>query len=81
MLNTDTVELRIFRGTLKVNTFIATLQFVDMLCDVAVYYSDDEIKRLSWQTFVEGCKYPELIQYLKERKLYINEDVDVEEEV
>ena len=81
LLNADTVELRIFRGTLKLNTFIATLQFVDMLCDVAVYYSDDEIKRLSWQTFVEGCKYPELIQYLKERKLYINEDVNAEEEV
>lgn len=76
--NYDTIEFRIFRGTLKYNTLIATLQMVDRICDVALYLSDDQLKDMSWTTFVSGIdkdKYPELIQYLKERRLYINEPV------
>lgn len=74
--NHDTVEFRIFRGTLKLNTLIATLQLVDRVCDVALYLSDEELKAMSWTTFVTGCTQPELVQYLKERRLYINEPVE-----
>ena len=31
--------------------------------------------------FVTGCTQPELVQYLKERRLYVNEPVCGEEEV
>lgn len=79
--NTDTVEFRIFRGTLKYNTIIATLQLVNRVCDVAFSLTDDEIKAMSWTTFVSGCTEPELVQYLKERRIYINEPVATEEEV
>lgn len=79
--NTDTIEFRIFRGTLKYNTLIATLQLVDRICDVAFYMTDDDVKSLSWTSFVSGCSQPELIQYLKERRLYVNEPVSGEEEV
>ena len=79
--NTDTIEFRMFRGTLKLNTVIATLQLVDRVCDVALCLSDDEVKRLSWTTFVSGCAAPELVQYLKERRLYINEPVECEEDI
>ncbi len=79
--NTDTIEFRMFRGTLKLNTVIATLQLVDRVCDVALYLSDEEVKRLSWTTFVSGCSAPELVQYLKERRLYINEPVECEEDI
>ena len=78
--NRDTIEFRIFRGTLKLNTLLATLQLVDYICDVALFMSDAEIKRLSWSAFVSGITQPELIQYLKERSLYINEPVRVTEE-
>ena len=83
LTNTDTIEFRMFRGTLKLNTFLATLQLVDRICDVALYMTDEEIKAMSWTTFVSGCanNHPELVQYLKERRLYINEPVDVEGEV
>ena len=40
--------------------------------------SDSEIKSLAWSTFVSELdkeKYPELIRYLKERRLYVNETV------
>ena len=63
--NRSTIEFRIFRGTLKYNTFIATLQMVDRICDVALFLSDKEIKSMSWSDFVAGCQAPELIQYLK----------------
>lgn len=79
--NQDTIEFRIFRGTLKWNTLIATLQLVDWICSVAVSFSDEEIKAMPWTTFVSGCQGPELVQYLKERRLYINDPVPVEREV
>ena len=77
----ETIEFRMFRGPLKKNTIIATLQLVDRICDVALYLSDWELKNLSWTTFVAGCTQPELIQYLKERRLYVNEPVAAEAEV
>jgi hypothetical protein len=48
---------------------------------VAICLSDEELKALSWTSFVSGCQQPELIQYLKERRLYINEPVSGEEEL
>ena len=79
--NRNTIEFRIFRGTLKYNTLIATLQMVDRICDVALYLSDEEIKAMPWSTFAAGCQAPELVQYLKERRLYVNDAVSAEEEI
>lgn len=79
-----TIEFRIFRGTLKYNTLIATLQLVERICHVAFYLTDDEIKSVTWSEFVSGVSkeaMPELIQYLKERRLYVNEPVPAAEEV
>ena len=81
LTNEDTIEFRIFRGTLKYNTLIATLQMVNRICDVAICMSDDELRAMSWSEFVSGVTEPELIQYLKERRLYLNEPVAVSEEV
>ena len=66
---------------MKLNTLLATLQLIDRICDVALYLSDDELKEMSWSTFVSGCTQPELVQYLKERRLYVNEPVSAEKEV
>ena len=79
--NRNTIEFRMFRGTLKYNTLIAALQMVDRICDVAIYLSDDEIKAMPWSTFAAGCQAPELVQYLKERRLYVNDAVSAEEEI
>lgn len=81
LTNADTIEFRMFRGTLKPNTLIATLQLVDRICDVALCLTDDELKALSWTTFASGCQAPELVQYLKERRLYVNDAVEAEEEL
>ncbi|MDL2287991.1 amidoligase family protein [Oscillospiraceae bacterium OttesenSCG-928-F05] len=81
LTNSETIEFRMFRGTLKYNTLIATLQFVDRICDVALSMSDHEIQSLSWTQFVTDITEPELIQYLKERRLYVNEPLQSEEEL
>lgn len=80
LTNSDTVEIRMFRGTLKLNTLIATLQMVHAMCDVALFLSDEELQALSWHGFLERIHEPELIQYLKERSLYRNDPVECEED-
>ena len=79
--NRSTIEFRMFRGTLKYNTLIATLQLVNRICDLALNLSDGEIQALSWTTFATACREPELIRYLKERRLYVNDPILSEEEL
>ena len=81
LCNYHTVEFRLFRGTLKHNTLIAAIELVNRICDAAMYNTDENIAKLSWSEFVAGITEPELIQYLKERQLYINEEVRAEEEM
>ena len=61
-----------FRGTLKLTTFLASLQMVDRICDVAFSLSDLQMQELTWTDFVAGCEAPEIIQYLKERRFYVS---------
>jgi len=81
LCNYATIEFRLFRGTFKYNTFIATIELVVKICDTACIMTDDEIAKLSWSEFVAGITEPELIQYLKEHCLYINEKITSEEEM
>ena len=76
-----TIEFRLFRGTLKLNTLYATLQFVNRIVDTALTMTESEIADQSWSDFVQTITESELIKYLKERKLYVNEEVETEEEV
>ena len=48
LTNSDTVEIRMFRGTLKLNTLKATLQMVNHLVEVAVAMSDATVQDMSW---------------------------------
>ena len=82
--NPTTVEFRMFRGTLNCNTVLATLELVDRICDAALYLSDEELKSMAWTTFVasiQPSQCPHLVQYLKERRLYVNELVAGEVEL
>lgn len=82
LTNYHTLEFRMTRGTLRLSSFRAALQLLDRICDVALAFTDEEIKNMSWTSFVAGCgDLPELVQYLKERRLYINEPVVAEAEV
>ncbi|MHC1694070.1 MAG: amidoligase family protein [Eubacteriales bacterium] len=82
--NSYTIEFRMFRGTLKYNTFIAVLQMVSHICKAAISMSDDDFKAMSWQDFVAQIPIessPQLISYLKSRRLYVNDEVQTEEDI
>lgn len=81
LCNYHTIEFRLFRGTLKLNTIYATLQLVNRIIDIVKNNSEKYIMEQSWSEFVADIFEPELIQYLRERRIYINEEVDTEEEV
>ncbi len=75
--NSNTIEFRLFRGTLRYKTFLATLQLVDEICFYAIRLSDKEMEELSWSDFVSRIlpNKHELIEYLKLKRLYVNEAV------
>lgn len=81
LMNYSTIEFRLFRGTLKLNTFMATLELIDAIIDVALNYSEDGLHKLSWSEFVATLSEPELIAYLKEKRLYINDITEIEEDM
>lgn len=65
--NSDTVEFRVFRGTLKYNTLIASIQFIDVLIDYVLEASLEDVFEDSFLKMLSGNKYQELTQYLNER--------------
>ena len=79
--NYNTIEFRLFRGTLRYPTFVATLQLVDEICHACTYLNDKELEGLSWSSFVLGIyDKPELVEYLKLKRLYVNELSSIEEQ-
>jgi len=81
--NYNTIEFRLFRGTLCHSTFIATLQLVYEICRFAILLSDRESEEMSWSDFVlkiDDSK-KELIEYLKSKRLYVNELPQESEEI
>lgn len=76
LCNENTIEFRIFRGTLRYETFIATLEFITFLCETAISSDDTIFHDMSWNTFTRKIiagEYSELISYLKNRNLYTEE--------
>jgi hypothetical protein len=67
--NAHTVEIRMFRGTLNLDTFIATLQLVDTLVRRCIEITDlRRLQSISWEELVQS-DWPELNQYLIKRGL------------
>lgn len=68
--NTNTIEFRLFRGTLKASTFNATLQFIDTLCRFAKKLSINDIDKTTWEDIFRDVDYPDLITYLTQRTTF-----------
>lgn len=64
--NTHTVELRMMRGTLRPETFFATLQLVKRLVDISIATSQKDIDQVTWAEIVD-CDYEELRTYAAAR--------------
>lgn len=67
--NRETVEFRLFNGSLKPNTIFATLQFVSNLCLYAKHRSINDVLTSQWKDICDYHKYDELSAYLVERDL------------
>ena len=74
--------VRCCRGNLNYNTLLAPLGMVNEICTVCAQLTEEEMQDLSWIEFVKRVSNnAELVQYLKERSLYVNEPVTGEEEL
>lgn len=70
IIPTETIEFRLFRGTLNSGTIIASLQFVDLLIHMCQTMGLPYIYHSKWEDIVRGAaKYPELVKYLMNREL------------
>lgn len=72
LLNRNTIEFRLYRGTLKYNTFIATLQMTALICQLCKDAADEFIINFEWDYIPELAKangYNELVEYLKNKNL------------
>ncbi len=70
--NSNTVEIRMFRGTLKVSTIIASLQFVDFLVRFINEATIEDLQYITWNSLMARIKtdsYPELVDYLLSKEL------------
>ena len=70
----QSVEFRIFRGTLNPKTIKATLEFVNALIDISRGATLQEIQTNDWGWFVDKFfQNPELLEYLTLKKIDTNE--------
>ncbi|HCB96026.1 MAG TPA: zinc-binding protein, partial [Ruminococcus sp.] len=67
--NTNTIEFRIFKGTLNINTFLAAIQFVVTISSFAKKIKLADIPFTSWRDIFMPSTYPELNNYLKIKEL------------
>lgn len=67
--NENTIEFRIFRGSLKQNTFFAILQFVETICKFAKEIDLQDIDLTKWNDIFRNSSYKELNDYNKSKEL------------
>ena len=71
----DTVEFRIFRGSLNLETIKATLQFMDVILDLVLEHDTEWIVASKWADVLRAAdsqSYPELSSYLQRRHLRLD---------
>lgn len=73
--NSATVEIRIFRGTLKRDTLIAAIQLVSNVFEYAMAHDWADIPASTWADVAAYKPYKELTDYLVARNLLAAEDV------
>lgn len=69
----ETIEFRCFRSTLKYETFIFTLEFVQDVIDYAKSINIEEIELIQWKDLMETFSYG-LREYYDERLAKIKKD-------
>jgi formylmethanofuran dehydrogenase subunit E len=70
LTNTNTIEVRIFRGTLNESTIIASIQLCKLFYELSVF-DVNVLENMTWDEIKKYAvtDYPELIKAFEERKL------------
>lgn len=58
--NSHTIEFRLMRGTLNINTFIGSLQLISSIVDIVMAKTYEEIKEMTWDDVLAFHDYAEL---------------------
>ena len=76
----DTIEFRMFKSTLKYETFLLTLEFVKDIIDFAKSINIEEIEMITWndlmKTFSKDLQQYYIDRYNKMLKKQLDEDID-----
>ena len=75
LCNCRTVEFRIFRGTLKRDTIIASIQWIDTLVRYCRKTALKDLFNADWNDIFGNTEHTELTEYLKQRNLYEGKEV------
>lgn len=67
--NRDTIEFRLFRGTLKFETFMASAQLCATIVKYCVEHNNAEMIECTWEDIAHSTNYSELNNYLESRGL------------
>ena len=70
LCNRRTVEFRFFRGTLKRDTIIASIQWVDTIIKYCRNTPLNDLFNTTWDNIFGNTGHAELTEYLKRRNLY-----------
>lgn len=74
-MHRNSFELRIFRGTLRHETYLATLQFVSNLAHIAKSCTTlTRAQQISFADIINYQRYPELTNYLATRGMFVESD-------
>ena len=68
----DTIEIRIFRGTLRYDSFVATLQFCNIYAEIVKRYDNRQILDIGLRNFMyiaQEKNYTEFLDYLRRRHI------------
>lgn len=52
--NTQTIEFRMFKGTLNVDTYLATIRLVNNMAIAAKFKTKEEIESMKWEELIDG---------------------------
>lgn len=69
LLHKNTIEFRIFKGTLKYETYIATLEFVKNIVDISKRVPLEEIQLVTFEGIINANETEYLMSYLEERNI------------
>lgn len=75
LCNCRTIEFRLFKGTLRRDTIIASIQWTDTLIKYCRKTPLKDLFNTSWSDIFGNTGYTELTEYLKQRNLYEEKEV------